>query len=250
MSLPSSDALASVVARIPSPEEEPHSPGAGLSGVLGDLDTWWARRAGSSRPVVQVIVTTPESASADEALLQGLAAADRAIDTGATLLIPRVGRRDVLVARSIIGLLTKRDAAAVTYQPEGMPDGEWITDCAAVRDLMADHRHLLGEQLTMLEAMAAREVAECAGILIGAAARGTPCLIDGTDEWAGALIADRLAHRARHWWRGAATSPDPARAAARSRVDIPAALPLDLTDEEGWGARAVVTLLDLIDQRG
>lgn len=247
MSAPAADALAAALARIAAPADEPLSPRSGLTGALGELDVWWARRAGPTRPVSQVVVTDAGATSADSALLSGLADADRAIDSGATLLVPRVGSRDVATARSIIGLLTKRDAAAVSHQPEGMPDSEWMADCATVRDRMAEQRHLLGDQVAMLEALGAREVAAVAGILIGAAARGTPCLIDGTDEWAGALVADRLAHRARHWWRGAATSADPARMAARSRIDIPAGLALELTDEEGWGARSIVALLELIE---
>ena len=250
MSTPPTTALGATIARIAAPADHPDSPRSGLTGALGELDVWWAQRTGSARPIAQVIVTGIvtgiDAMSAEDALMAGLSEADRAIDSGATLIIPRAANRDLVTARSIIGLLTKRDAAAVTHQPEGMPDAEWMASCAAVRDLMADHRDLIGDQVAMLQALQAQHIATVAGILIGAAARGTPCLIDGTDEWAGALVADRLAHRARHWWRAAATSADPARTAARARIDLPAGLPLGLTDEEGWGARAIVTLLDLI----
>lgn len=247
MTTPIPDALSEAIARITSPADEPDRPRAHLTGTLGDLDVWWSQRAGGIRPSARVLVTEAGSSSGSDALILGLTAADRAIDAGATLLIPRVGVRNVVAARGIIGLLTKRDASAVTHQPPGMADAEWMVACAGVRDLMAEHRPHLGDQVALIEAMGTPEIAAAAGMLIGAAARRTPCLLDGTDEWAAALVADRIAHRARHWWRAATTSTDPARIAAQDRIDVTPGLPLGLTDEDGWGARTVIALLDLID---
>lgn len=241
------EALSEAISRITSPTDEPDRPRPHLTGSLGDLDVWWSQRAGAARPIAQVIVTEATGTSASDALLLGLASADRAIDSGITLLIPRVGARNIHAARSVIGLLTKRDASAVTHQPPGMADTEWMVACAEVRDLMADHRSLLGDQVALLDALGVPDIASVAGMLIGAAARRTPCILDGTDEWAGALVGDRLAHRARHWWRAATTSTDPARTAARDRIDVAPGLPLGLTDEDGWGARTVVALLDMIE---
>lgn len=241
------EALGEAITRITSPSDEPDRPRSDLTGSLGDLDLWWGRRVGAARPTSRVIVTEVAGSSASDALILGLASADRAIDSGATLLIPRVGSRHLVAARSIIGLLTKRDASAVTHQPPGMADAEWMVACAEVRDLMAEQRSHLGDQIALLEAMGTPDIAAVAGMLIGAAARRTPCLLDGTDEWAGALVADRLAHRARHWWSAATTSSDPARVAARDRIDVAPGLPLGLSDEDGWGARAVVALLDLVE---
>lgn len=247
MSAPLPEALSEAISRITSPADEPDRPRSHLTGSLGDLDVWWSQRAGAARPVARVTVTEATGSSASDALILGLTAADRAIDSGTTLLIPRVGARDIIAARSIIGLLTKRDASAVTHQPPGMADAAWMVACAGVRDRMAEQRSHLGDQVALLEAMGTPDIAAVAGVLIGAAARRTPCLLDGTDEWAGALVADRLAHRARHWWRAATTSTDPARIAARDRIDVSPGLPLALTDEDGWGARTVVALLDLIE---
>ena len=83
-------------------------------------------------------------------------------------------------------------------------------------------------------------------MLLGAAARRTPCLIDGTEPATAALVADRLAFRAKAWWREAATSTDPAQRAAVNRIDLTAGLPLALSDEGGHGAQATVALLRLV----
>lgn len=237
-------AVADALTRIASPADlvvdSPH----GATGELARLWEWWAARGGDA-PLQVAEVTPVSESSAEGSLVSGIAAADRAIDAGATLLVPRADARHDHAARAIIGLLTKREASALVDQPEGMSDQVWMDDVTAIRDLMSVHREQTGDHLSLLDGLDAGAIAGIAGVLIGAAARSTPCLIDGTDEWAGALVADRIAHRARHWWRGAATSTDPARTAARERVDIPGGPPLELSDDLGRGAQASVALLGL-----
>lgn len=276
MTLALPDDVADAIVRIDTPPDVEVHVRPGLTGELATLSSWWQRLAGDAPVVAAYVVVDPYDAMPDtapggndcaRALSVGLAAANRAIDSGATLLVPgsgpgpmwdgRVrpadpaspvdpaGPDDDVRARALIGLLTKRDASSVLGQPLGMPDGVWMDECARIRDTMAEHRALLGEQLSLLDAVDGHAIAVTAGALIGAAARRTPCLIDGTSEWAAALVADRIAHRARHWWRAASTSTDPAWTAARDRTDIPAGLPLGL-DHDGWGARVTIALLEMI----
>lgn len=237
-------AVADALARIATPAEVATDPPDGVTGELARLWEWWATRAGEA-PLQVAEVTPANESSAEASLVSGIASADRAIDAGATLLVPRADPRHDPAARAIIGLLTKREASALVDQPEGMGDQVWMSDVTTIRDLMSVHREKTGDHLSLLDGLDTSAIAGISGVLIGAAARSTPCLIDGTDEWAGALVADRIAHRARHWWRGAATSTDPARTAARERVDIAAGLPLDLSDDLGRGAQASVALLGL-----
>lgn len=243
-------AVADAISRITTPSDDPVVTPAELTGALAAMDSWWTRLAGDAPVVVDWVTTGADEADCTSALVAGLTAAERAVDAGATLLIPRIPRTpteppDHVVARAVIGLLTKRDASSVLGQPVGMPDAKWMAECARIRDTMAEHRALLGEHLALLDALDARAISTAAGVLIGAAARRTPCIVDGTGEWAAALVADRLAHRARHWWRAASTSSDPARIAARDRTDVTAGIPLDLDDDEGWGARASIAMLTM-----
>jgi nicotinate-nucleotide--dimethylbenzimidazole phosphoribosyltransferase len=98
----------------------------------------------------------------------------------------------------------------------------------------------------MLEALHAYQVAAVVGVLLSAAARRTPCLVDGTDELAAALVADRLCYRAKGWWRAGSDSPDPGRRAATERIDLAPGLPLGLTDDAGRGAEATLAILTLL----
>lgn len=237
--------LAAVVARITAPEPSPAAVPGDVTGVLADLDRWW-RDCSHGGPLVVADLDPPAPDEVLVAVDAGIEAVDRAVDAGATLLVPRVRTRDDEAARTLIALLTRKEASAVVFQSEGMRDRDWMAACAAVRDRAAtavDHR---GDPVALLAAVHAPGIALVAGVLLAAAARRTPCLIDGTDELAAALVADRLCFRAKGWWRPATDSPDPGRAAAIDRVDLAPGLPFGLTDDAGRGAQATVALLGLL----
>ena len=218
-----------------------------ITGELATLQAWW-QSVSTDAPLSWAIVHSPiePSSSALDAFRAGVDAADRAIDSGVTLLVPRIDARDDVIARTIIALLSRKEASSVLPQPVGMPDRQWMDACAAIRDRVAATSEHRGSPLELVEALNALAIAGVAGVLLAAAARRTPCLIDATDELAAALIADRLGHRAKGWWRAGSDSPDPGRTAAIERVGLPAGLPLHLTDDAGRGAQATIALLSLL----
>jgi nicotinate-nucleotide--dimethylbenzimidazole phosphoribosyltransferase len=241
------DALAAALERIVAPAPAAEVPPADVTGVLADLWSWWAS-VGAGQPEARILAA--DAADPEEhctvgaaAVLAGVTAADRAVDSGATLLVPRVTVRDEVASRAIITLLTRREASAVVHQGPAMTDREWMAMTAEVRDRAAATADLRGEPLALLSALGSSSFATVVGCLLGAAARRTPCIIDGTDELAAALIADRLCYRAKGWWLVASDSPDPGRGAAIDRIDATVGLPLRLSDEVGRGADAVTALL-------
>ena len=173
--------LAAVIERIAAPEASTSVLPADITGALADLATWWRTvSAGAPLTVAELAPTAPGSVA--DAILAGLDAADRAIDAGATLLVPRVRTRDDAAARTLIALLTRKEASAVVAQPDGMTDRAWMDASAAVRDRAANAADHRGEPVALLAAVEAPAIALVVGILLGAAARRTACLIDGTDE--------------------------------------------------------------------
>lgn len=237
--------LADVVERIAGPEPMAGPVPPDVTGALARLAVWWGSvSAGAPLAVSRIDAAAP--AAAPDAILAGIEAAERAIDSGATLLVPRVGVRDDAAARTLIALLTRKEASAVVAQPDGMTDRAWMDACAAVRDRAAQAAEHRGEPVALLGSVGAPGIALVVGVLLGAAARRTPCLVDGTDELAAALVADRICIRAKAWWRAGSDSPDPGRAAAIDRIDLAAGLPLGLTDDDGRGAEATLALLALL----
>lgn len=240
--------LGDVIARIEAPATDREAPSipADVTGSLADLLTWWRALAASPVPTPAEIHVDVTDLDVDGALRAGLDAADRAADAGTTIVVPRVVERDDVAARTVISLLTRKEASRILPQPPGMGDRAWMVACAGVRDRAADVTEHRGAPVEMLDALDATAIAATVGTLLGAAARRTPCLIDGTDELAAALVADRLCFRAKGWWRAASDSPDPGRAAAIDRIDLTAGLPLMLSDDEGRGAAATLALLNLL----
>ena len=234
-------ALADAVARITSPEPTEAAVPPDLTGSLAELAQWWRTVSGGSS-LTPVTITCGIEGDATTALSAGLADAERAIDGGATLLVPRAGHPDRAAACTLIAVLTRRDPSAVLDQPDGMSDRDWMVMCTTVRDRAARMGDQRGDPMALL-ARSSPGIAYVCGALLAAAARRTPSLVDGTDELAAALVADRIAYRAKQWWRTGSDSPDPGRQAAVDRIDLPAGLPLGLTDDAGRGAQATVALL-------
>ncbi len=231
----------------PSPRSPTHVP-PDVTGALADLLGWWYALAAPAQPRPAAIAVDVDALDVDSALRAGIAAADHAVDAGQSILVPRVTARDDVLARTVISLLSRKEASRILPQPTGMTDREWMTECAAVRDRAASVAEHRGAPVDLLAALSASGMAAVVGTLLAGAARRTPCLIDGTDELAAALVADRLCFRAKGWWRSASDSPDPGRTAAIDRMDLTAGLPLLLTDDRGRGAAATLALLDLLTE--
>jgi nicotinate-nucleotide--dimethylbenzimidazole phosphoribosyltransferase len=239
------DELEAVVARInPALDEIAGTPVA-LTGELAVLLDWWQSVSDGSTPRVAKVGSPPVDDVAD-AMRSGVAAADREIDAGATLLVPRVSRRDEHAARTLVALLAYVEPQAVVPQRPGTSDTQWIADVTRLRDDVSRLSGDRGEPMALLEGVRGSDIAFVVGVLLAAAARRTPCIIDGTEECAAVVVADRLSNRARSWWLCGSQSPDPARAATLDRVGLAPGLPLALSDEDGWGAEATIALLRLV----
>ena len=234
-------ALELLVARIEAPGHNGGSSSipSDVTGELARLLQWW-RAVGST---VVPVAAHPRPSAAASSFDDGISAAERAIDGGASLLVAPADTPDEIAARAAVSLLARRDPSAVVYQRPAMADAEWMAVVAGVRDRSASCAQLRGEPLALARSLDDGRIAWTVGMLLASAARRTPCLIDGTSAWAAALVADRLCHRAHGWWRPGSTSSDPARDAAMDRVDLRDALPLGLTDDAGRGASATLDLL-------
>lgn len=232
------DAIDSI-ADIPSVSSPSHTVGA-----LSGLSSWWRPRS-MDRSVAPAWIDLP--ANIGDPLVDGIAAARTATTDGASILIPMVtldGPRDDRAARSIIAVLTSKEASTVVGQPPGRTDAEWMQQCADVRDLSARLESQRGEPLDLLRTAGSIRVSFAVGLLLSAPAQSTSVLLDGTGALAAALVADRIAHRAKSWWAWASTSTDPACAVAADRMMLDPLLDL-MTDEDGAGAQAALALLQM-----
>src|SRR5215203_2077088 len=183
------------------------SVGSDIAGVP-DSVTAHKIRQGSGNIAVEDALTLDEAERAFEA---GVAVANEEVDAGADLLIAGdMGIGNTTPAAALIGLLSSRDAAAVTGRGTGIDDETWIRKAAAVRDAMRRARGIKANQIQLLATVGGADFAAMTGFLLQAAVRKTPLLLDGLVSGACAMIAHRVAFRAASWWQAGHRSVEPA----------------------------------------
>ncbi len=190
-------------------------------------------------------VQAEDACSREEALaavLAGAELADEEVDAGTDLLLIALPDPDLAVpVATLVGLLTRSDASAVTAT--GQDDAAWMLACSATRDAMRRGRPVLADQVALLAAVGGADLALASGLLLQAAARRTPVVLDGPAVAAAALVAARLSFRAPDWWLAGHLSPDPAHALALDRVSLEPILDLGLRGNDGTGALLAVPVL-------
>jgi nicotinate-nucleotide--dimethylbenzimidazole phosphoribosyltransferase len=211
-----------------------------LDDVAPGLVTTRVRR--SSGAVDREDAMTREEAAAAIAL--GIAIVDEEVDAGADLLIVGdMGIGNTTTAAAIIGLLAPADILSVVGRGTGIDDATWMRKAAAVRDAMRRGKPHKGSATDLLATIGGPDIAVMVGMLLGAAARRTPVILDGTVIAAAALIAHRAAYKARDWWQAGHVSTEPAHAVALGRLDLTPLLNLQMRLGEGTGALLAVPLV-------
>jgi NaMN:DMB phosphoribosyltransferase len=207
-----------------------------VTGSLAELVEWWQQRAPKSLEVATV--NTQDGSS----FAHGVDHANHIIDSGSTLLILTSSSNvEWSVTRAIVGLLTRKDAFAVSFHPPGVTDQDAMADIASIRDHMREHGELRGAPKEL--AQLSSEVDFTTGLLLTASARNTPVITGNITHLAAALIGNRLSMAASKWWRHGATSPDSGVIHAVERLGIAPGLPLGLSDSLGMGAKISASIL-------
>jgi nicotinate-nucleotide--dimethylbenzimidazole phosphoribosyltransferase len=184
------------------------------------------------------------SEEARAAVRLGIAVAEAEVDAGADLLIVGdMGIGNTTAAAAIIGLLGPADILSVVGRGTGIDDATWMRKAAAVRDAMRRGKPHKGAPLDLLAAIGGPDIAAIVGLLLGAAARRTPVILDGTVIAAAALVAHRVAYKSRDWWQAGHQSTEPAHAVALGRLDLTPLLDLHMRLGEGTGALLAIPLV-------
>ena len=181
---------------------------------------------------------------AEAAFALGVRIADEEVDAGADLLIPGdMGIGNTTPAAVITGLYTNLDAASVVGRGTGIDDATWMRKTAAVRDAMRRGRPVKGDPMALLTTVGGADIAAMTGLLLGAAARRTPVLLDGVVSCAAALVAHRISFRAREWWLAGHRSTEPSATAALERLRLDPIVDYGLRLGEGTGALVALPVL-------
>jgi NaMN:DMB phosphoribosyltransferase len=177
----------------------------------------------------------------EDTLAAGIAAADAAADEGADLVIAMGGGDSVPAITGIAALANLEPVQAVAT---GVDDERWRHEIVAVRDLLRYARPHNDTPYALLMMLRSPVLGALAGLVLQAAIRRTPVVLDGLHACVAAASLYQLAPFATEWWL-VADSPDAAGAPAqRAAVDLLRLRPVfDFGTAAGYAGPLVAPLL-------
>lgn len=219
---------AHVEAPSPAAEVDPDSP----AGRLAVAAAWYRRDRPAIRPSHPVLfVAGPSGPAADElarslevdrrdlpvdegSVPAGQAVLDTAADDGcdlAVLAVPELSRPERLPGTlAVIALLTDTEPVRVVPSAAGTGPAAWSELVAAVRDRRRRIRADRDAPDRLLEDLDDAVLAEATGVVVAAAARRIPVVLDGLGALAAGLVASAASWSMKGWLAAADVSTRPA----------------------------------------
>jgi NaMN:DMB phosphoribosyltransferase len=222
----------------PRPLDRVHVLVAGLSPSTRDT----VRHLADLPGVTMKDVVLQGDSTMEAAAEAGSSAVDAAVDAGCDLLICSAAVPAALTT-TLVAVLLRLSAVEVVADSDHLDDAAWAELVADIRDRSRAVRGLEDDPIAVLHALDSPELAALVAMLLRAAARRTPVLLDGPPDSAAALCATRHSILG-SWWRlAAATSSDPATARA---IDALGLEPVTALECRLGGGAAGLTALPLL----
>ncbi len=204
----------------------------------------------ADRVGVQLRVVTDLPASPTQALARGIEIADADIDAGADLLVVGLPDQDSTAAIAV-SVLTDTEPVKVLARGAAATDPEaWMQRAVEVRDARRRCMPMRDEADRLLEEIGSAPLAAAAGLVLRAATRRTPVLLDGPAAAAAALLAYQAAPRAVRWWCASDAGPDPVQDVALTRLGLRSVLGLGTARGDGLAAMLAIPVLQAAARLG
>jgi nicotinate-nucleotide--dimethylbenzimidazole phosphoribosyltransferase len=213
---------------------------ADLSGHAGLIDRKIA--AGTRNMAHGPAMTREQATAAIEAGIE-LVEAERAqgLDMVAT---GDMGIGNTTAASAIVAAITGYAAVSVTGRGTGLDDAGLARKAAVIERALEVNRPNRADALDVLSKVGGFEIAGLTGVILGAAARRIPVVIDGFISGAAALIATELCPAVRAYLIAAHRSVEIGHRAVLLRLKLSTLLDLNLRLGEGTGAALAFPLID------
>jgi nicotinate-nucleotide--dimethylbenzimidazole phosphoribosyltransferase len=158
--------------------------------------------------------------------------------------IGEMGIGNTTPSSAIIAALCGCDAERVTGRGSGIDEAGWRRKVAVVARALEVNRPDPADGLDVLSRVGGFEIGGIAGLILGAAARRKPVLVDGFITTAGALIAQAIAPRAADFMIAAHASAEPGHCLALEKLGKRPLLDLGMRLGEGTGAALAMNLVE------
>jgi nicotinate-nucleotide--dimethylbenzimidazole phosphoribosyltransferase len=174
----------------------------------------------------------------------GIALAGEAADRGCGLLgTGEMGIGNTTPSSAIAAVLCGRPAAEVTGRGTGITDEVLGRKIAVIERAIAHNRPDPADPIDVLAKVGGAEIGGIAGLVLGAAARRVPVVVDGFISTAGALLAARLAPAATGYLFAAHASVERGHRALLEALGLRPILDLEMRLGEGTGAALAMTVI-------
>jgi nicotinate-nucleotide--dimethylbenzimidazole phosphoribosyltransferase len=181
---------------------------------------------------------------------RGIALADElSVERIELVAIGDMGIANTTAASALCAVLLPADPAIVCGRGTGLDDAGLERKVGVVRRALSVNGlggggdgHGASDPLMALSAVGGSEIAFLVGVILGAAARRMPVVLDGFVTGAAALVASGLAPAVKGSMIAATRSPEPGHALALERLGLEPFLDLGLRLGEGSGAALAIPL--------
>jgi nicotinate-nucleotide--dimethylbenzimidazole phosphoribosyltransferase len=201
-------------------------------------------RSGTSDLALEPAMTSAEALAG---LLAGVQVADRLVDAGHDILLTGdMGIANTTPSAALVAALAGVDPAQVTGRGTGADDAALARKVEVVAGALVS-RPVTADPVETLASLGGFEHAGIAGLVLGAARRRVPVVLDGVIAGSAALVAQALAPAAVGYCFAGHRSVEPGHAVALAQLGLRPLVDLDLRLGEGTGA---VLALPLVEAAG
>lgn len=182
---------------------------------------------------------------AAKAIQVGFSQAQMAIDQGANLLATGdMGIGNTTPSSAILAAFSGMPVTKVIGRGTGVDDNGLQKKIAAVEKALAVNQPDPRDALDVLSKVGGLEIAAIAGVILGGAARRVPVLVDGFISSAGALVAAKLAPKARNFMLASHLSEEPGHRYMLELLDLKPILQMRMRLGEGTGAVLAMPMVE------
>jgi nicotinate-nucleotide--dimethylbenzimidazole phosphoribosyltransferase len=155
-----------------------------------------------------------------------------------------MGIANTTPSAAVVAALSGAPVAEVTGRGTGIDDGQLAKKIVVIEKALKLNRPDPNDALDVLAKVGGFEIGGIAGLVLGAAARRKPIVIDGFISTAGALIAQALAPRAAEYVIAAHRSAEYGHKAMHQKLGKEPLLDLGMRLGEGTGAALAMNLVE------
>lgn len=199
-------------------------------------------RSGTRDMMAGPAMTIEETIGAVEA---GIAMAEEAYDEGVGLLgTGEMGIGNTTPSSALFAAMLPAAAEEVTGRGTGIGDERLLRKIDRIQRALHLHAHCLSDPLETLAAVGGFEIAGICGLILGAARRRIPVVVDGFISTAGALAASKLCAESPRCLFFSHCSPEPGHRRFFEKTGFAPLFDFDMRLGEGTGAALAMTVID------